>query len=504
MILNLSDMKKKNKKELNVFQGKNSMIDYLNPKFHLTPLVELPKNLNPFYEDGVRIYAKLLNTLPLTNVKSIPAFNMLKEMDREGKLKNVHTIIENSSGNTVISLAVIGRLLGIPKTKAFVSHEVPFGKLQMLQLFGVEPLVNKEPICPDPADKTSGIYKAKKWGKRKGWINPGQYENKDNPAGHKKITGPQIYKQMDGDIQLFCAGLGTTGTMVGTAQYLKEKIKKIKTIGVIRTPNNPVPGVRTRGLLKMIAFNWENYVDFIEEVGTKDSFLQSLQMIRHGLVVGPSSGLALAGLLNFLKKQKENNDLKKFANKNGVINAVFICCDSPFPYFKEYFEYLDESYFPKIKNFDLLIDKNDQSKKIVNKNIERYEIEPEQALSYFYKENREEIEKKLANGLSHFVKDNHIVFDIRSKDQFDHFHLPDSIHVSYDDCVYHTKDIIKKYKLNKKKVLVVCNLGVSSKTVANIFRKEKVEAFSLKGGITEWSNLNLPRWKPAACFKNKS
>ena len=154
---------------LNVFKGDNAILDYLNPESQVfTPLVELPKKLNPFYEDSVRIYAKLLNTLPLTNVKSIPAFNMLKEMEHKGKLKNIHTIIENSSGNTVLSLAVIGRLLGIPNTKAFVSYEVPFGKLQMLQLFGVEPLVNKEPICPDPADKTSGIYKAKKMGKKKG------------------------------------------------------------------------------------------------------------------------------------------------------------------------------------------------------------------------------------------------------------------------------------------------------------------------------------------------
>jgi cysteine synthase A len=496
-------MTKKNEKELNVFKGKNSLIDYLNPKFHLTPLVELPKNLNPFYEDGVRIYAKLLNTLPLTNIKSIPAFNMLKEMDRESKLKNVHTIIENSSGNTVLSLAVIGRLLGIPKTKAFVSHEVLFGKLQMLQLFGVEPLVNKEPICPDPADKTSGIYKAKKWGKRRGWINPGQYENTDNPAGHKKITGPQIYKQMEGDIQLFCAGLGTTGTMVGTGGYLKEKNKNIKTIGVIRTPNNPVPGVRTRGLLKMIAFNWKDYVDFVEEVGTKDSFLQSLQMIRHGIVVGPSSGFALAGLLNFLKKQKKNNALKKFANEKGIVNAVFICCDSPFPYLKDYFRYLDKSNFPKIDNFEILIDKPNQDNKSLEEDIEGYEMEPQEALNLFYNYDKEDIENRLIKGEKKFLKKHSIILDIRSKDEFDHFRLPGSVHVDYISCISHTKKIIKKNKLEKRKVLVVCNLGLRSNTIANMLRKEKIEAFSLKGGITEWSNLNLPRWKPDLCFKNK-
>lgn len=87
-----------NKTSLNVFSGDNAILDYLNPESQIfTPLVELPKILNPFYGDGVRIYAKLLNTLPLTNVKSIPAFNMLQEMSRKGELDNIHTIIENSS-----------------------------------------------------------------------------------------------------------------------------------------------------------------------------------------------------------------------------------------------------------------------------------------------------------------------------------------------------------------------------------------------------------------------
>lgn len=494
-----------NQTNLNVFKGDNAILDYLNPKSQVfTPLVELPKNLNPFYEDGVRIYAKLLNTLPLTNVKSIPAFNMLKEMEHKGELKNIHTIIENSSGNTVLSLAVIGRLLGIPNTKAFVSYEVLFGKLQMLQLFGVEPLVNKEPICPDPADKTSGIYKAKKWGKRKGWINPGQYENTDNPDGHKKTTGPQIYEQLNEDVQFFCAGLGTTGTMVGTAGYLKEKDKRIKTLGVIRTPNNPVPGVRTRGLLKMIAFNWKNYVDFVEEVGTKDSFLQSLQMIRHGIVVGPSSGFALAGLLNFLKKQKENNTLKTLANENDIINAVFICCDSPFPYLKDYFQYLDKSNFPEIDNYEILIDKpNQNNKSSADIDVEGYEVVPQDALTLFYNHVKEDIEKRLIKGEERFVKEHSMVLDVRSKDEFDHFQLPESVHIDYVSCISHIKNIIKKNKLEKRRVLVVCNLGLKSNTVTNLLRKEKIEAFSLKGGITEWSNLDLPRWKPGVCLKNK-
>lgn len=493
------------KKPLNVFKGENSILDYLNPESEIfTPLVELPRNLNPFYDDGVRIYAKLLNTLPLTNVKSIPAYNILQEMNRKGELENKHTIIENSSGNTVLSLAVIGRLLGIKSTKAFVSNEVLFGKLQMLQLFGVEPLINKEPICPDPADITSGIYKANKMGKKTGWINPGQYENINNPNGHKKTTGPQIFEQLNGDMQLFCAGLGTTGTMVGTAEYLKEKSQNIKTLGVIRTPNNPIPGVRTRGLLKMIAFNWKNYVDFIEEVGTKDSFLQSLNMIRHGVVVGPSSGFALAGLLNFLKKQKENDNLKSLANNNGIINTVFICCDSPFPYLKDYFQYLDKSNFPDIKNYELLLDKPERENALSSrKNVEGYEIEPLQALSLFYTDDADTIQNKLRKGEEEYINENTCIIDVRSKDEYDHFHLPESTYIDYEECISNTIKVISKYNLINKKVLVVCNLGLNSNNITNILRKEKIEAFSLKGGITEWSHINLPRWKPGVCLKNK-
>jgi cysteine synthase A len=105
----------------------------LNPQNIISPIVELPPKMNPYYQDGVRIFAKLLHTLPLNNVKSIPAFTMLYDTERD--LTNVHTLIENSSGNTVLSLAVIAKLFGIETTKAFVSNEITIGKLKLLRLF---------------------------------------------------------------------------------------------------------------------------------------------------------------------------------------------------------------------------------------------------------------------------------------------------------------------------------------------------------------------------------
>lgn len=295
-----------------------------------------------------------MNTLPLNNVKSLPALNILVEAKNKGDLDNINVVIENSSGNTVFSLAIIARLLGIPTTKAIVSHEVSLGKLKVLRLFGTEVIVNQEPICPDPSDKNSGIYKAKQWAKEYGWFNPGQYDNHDNPKAHEKWTGKQIWEQTKGQISVFCAGLGTTGTMTGAGKFLKSKNSKIKNIGVVRSPNNPVPGPRTRNLLNQIAFNWESIVDFIEEIGTTDSFKTSMDLCRYGLLVGPSSGFALKGLLNFLSKFKEKNKLDELKNDNNEIICVFIACDTPFPYIDEYFDYLDETNFPPIENENLL------------------------------------------------------------------------------------------------------------------------------------------------------
>jgi len=142
----------------NVFTGEDSLKQFLNPGQHITPLVELPAFLNPFLVDGVHIFLKMQNFLPLANVKSISARGMLNQVQNISQYKG---LVENSSGNTAFSLAVLGRLFGIETMKARVSNEVTEGKLKLLQLFGVQSCINKEQICPNPKDPESGIQKAK-------------------------------------------------------------------------------------------------------------------------------------------------------------------------------------------------------------------------------------------------------------------------------------------------------------------------------------------------------
>jgi len=491
------DMKKPN---LNTFQGENAIKDFLNPdKNPLIPLVELPEHCNPFAKDGVRIFAKLMNMLPLANVKSLPALNMLLEADETNKLKNVHTLIENSSGNTVLSLAIIARLFGIENTKAIVSHEVTWGKLQLLRLFGTEIIVKEEPICPDPNDKESGICEARQRGKEKGWFNPGQYDSEANPQAHYKWTAPQIWKQTEGKISVFCSGVGTTGTILGVGSYLKEKSKKITIVGVARSPNNPVPGVRTPNLLREIAFDWQKVTDHMEEIGTKESFEESLKLCRAGLMVGPSSGFALAGLISFLSKQKDIDNLDSLKNRRSEIIVVFVCPDSPLPYLNEYFEYLDESNFPMIENEQLLINKPERNKesKTPPQIFTGIEITAEDAYKTLY----DYPEKKLWNLVNRkkevLVSNGVKLLDVRTTEEYQHAHLPCSENIDHTKVLEKISSFINQWR--GKKVIAICRSGRRSALVAEALQKSGIEAVSVQGGMIEWSRLNLPRWRPEIC-----
>lgn len=343
----------------NVFEGPDALKDFLNPGNHPNlPLVELPDDLNPFAAENVRIFAKLMGMSPLGNVKAVPAFNMISEMYRKGELEGVKRIVENSSGNTVFSMALVARQFGVDKTQSYVPSEISWNKLLMLLFFGIEPIVNVEPQNPSNSDPASGVFKAKVDGQAADAVNPGQYHNEDNPAAHEKWTGPQIWEQTNGRIDIFCAGLGTTGTLIGNSRFLKNKNPLIRVVGVMRAPDQYVPGVRTEKLLNLVEFDWREHVDTIERIETARAYLLSMQLSRHGIVAGPSSGLALAGLIQHLNALKENDGLDSFrTSKDGDVVCVFPCPDGPMPYIDEYFKYVDASHFPPIQNEDVLTNK---------------------------------------------------------------------------------------------------------------------------------------------------
>ena len=238
------------------------------------------------------------------------------------------------------------------------------------------------------------------------------------------------------------------------------------------------------------------------EIGTKESFEYSLLLCRAGLMAGPSSGFALAGLIDFIRGEKESGRLHDLKNKSGEVIAVFICPDGPLPYLEEYFEYLDESRFPKIENEYLLMHKpdNKRKKKSVAESVNEIKAEDAYTMAYpvsqkaLWRAVNEEKEIPLDAGV--------LIVDVRTDQEFEHFHLPGSRHIELRKLSRCLPSLQKEAK--KKKVLFVCKTGNRSGIATQLARSKKIDALNLAGGMTEWSRLGLPRVRPKICIDNSA
>ncbi|NCB49246.1 MAG: pyridoxal-phosphate dependent enzyme [Alphaproteobacteria bacterium] len=466
----------------NVFKGKEGIASFLNPENHITPLVELNEKLNPFLKDKIHIFIKMQTFLPLMNVKSASAYGMISKSPKKDKVK----LVESSSGNMAFSLSILSSFFGFEKMRAIISSEASIGKMQMLLLSGAEVLVNEEPVCPNPHDTTSGINLAKKMGKRD-WMNLNQYANPNNPAAHYEMTGTQIYTQLEGNIQVFCSSLGTTGSMNGISKKLKEKDDKIMCVGVVRKPNNPVPGPRTLGLLKMIDFDWEAACDDIVACSSKQAYQKSMELCRQGLLAGPSSGLNLYGLLTYLKRMKVSEKLEALRNEKGEINCVFLGCDLPFLYLDEYFKTLPRKMFPRILHEEKLrtpLQFAPQKKTKVSLTARRM-------LKEVFGKTALQLWKKVEQKEALLINKETLLIDTRSPNQFHCGRIPNSINLEERDILSNEKEYLSKWEA--KKVIFICQYGELSFHLAKMFSAQGIKAFSLEEGFAKWSELDFPR-----------
>lgn len=276
------------------------------------------------------------------------ALNLLGSDVVPGKTR---TIIEYSSGSTVISMSMIARVYhGIDDVRAYLSNKTSDAKLKLMQFFGLDITLFGGPSQPEPLDERGGIQNARRMAAESDEIiNPNQYENDNNWKSHIRWTGPQILRQLP-NINVICAGMGTSGTMTGLGTYFKQVKPSVLRLGVCTAPGDRVPGPRSFALLRPVEFPWESSVDSIEEVGSIDSYTLSLQMCREGLACGPSSGFNLKGLFQHIEKCKANGTLSQLAGHDGLVNCVFLCCDLPYQYIQEYFDKLGPEMFHPIHN----------------------------------------------------------------------------------------------------------------------------------------------------------
>ncbi|CAG8908556.1 unnamed protein product [Penicillium egyptiacum] len=487
-----SSEKMTNINERNVYFGTDSLKKYFDPDCQPPlPLVELPPHLNPYRQDGVRIYAKMMTMHPANNVKAMPALNMLESSVMPGKTDR---IIEYSSGSTVISMSMVARVKhGVNDTRAFLSNKTSDAKLKLMQFFGLDITLFGGPSQPEPLDERGGIQNARRMAlESETIVNPNQYENNNNWKSHIRWTGPQIFKQLP-EINVLCAGMGTSGTMTGLGTYFKDVKPSVYRLGVCTAPGDRVPGPRSYALMRPVEFPWKAAVDTIEEVGSAESYTLSLNLCREGLVCGPSSGFNLQGLFQTLAKRKAAGTLSELAGPDGITHCVFLCCDLPYQYIDEYFQKLGEQQFHPIRNEHL--------KKVdLHRYDESWERDALEVLPQFYGSPRSLAQSPLSEIV---LKPQNRVLDLRQQDDFHAWHLPGSTNLPLSSIGPHSpspfsdpsvletqwlelekifKDDVLVSDLGRHHVLVVCYDGDSARVATSVLRAKGLEADSVRGG----------------------
>ncbi|NLP57403.1 cysteine synthase CysM [Lutibacter sp. B1] len=251
-----------------------------------TPLVKA-KNL--VTKKNVSLFFKLEGNNPGGSVKDRAAYNMIKSAIDRNEVKKGDYLIEATSGNTGIALAMIAQQFGI-NIELVMPENSTKERVQTMEAYGA-----KVTLTPANIGIEGSREYAEKQVLEKGYIGLNQFSNDDNWKAHYKTTGPEIWRDTEGEITHFVSAMGTTGTIMGTSTFLKEKNKNIQIIGAQPTDNSKIPGIRKwpKEFLPKI-FN-PNKVDAVIEVSETDAREMTKKLAKEeGIFAGMSAGGAVA------------------------------------------------------------------------------------------------------------------------------------------------------------------------------------------------------------------
>ena len=280
-----------------------------------TPLIKLSRIGRDL---PVPLYAKLEFMNPGGSVKDRVGANIIEQAEKRGELKPGGTIVEATSGNTGVGLAIAAALKGY-KTIFVMPDKMSNEKILLLRAYGAKVIITPTAVAPE--DPRSYYEVAKKFARETpNAILANQYHNPDNPLTHEMTTGPELWEQTQGGVTDVIIGMGTGGTISGVGRYLKSKNPEIKIVGVdiegsilteIWQSGGKIPEGAYPKTYKVEGIGEDflpsatdlSVVDWIERAGDRESFLLARQLVRQeGIFAGGSSGSALAGAIKYCRK----------------------------------------------------------------------------------------------------------------------------------------------------------------------------------------------------------
>lgn len=288
-----------------------------------TPLVRINKL---FPDCPAQIFAKVETFNPGQSIKDRMAMKMVEDAEKSGKLKPGGTIIECTSGNTGMGLALIAAVRGY-KCIFTTNDKQSKSKIDMLKALGAEVIICPTAVAPDDPDSYYSVArKLSEETPNSYWFN--QYDNLSNRLGHYESTGPELWRQTDGKITDLVVGVGTGGTISGTSKYLKEQNAKIKSYGIDtygsvfkkyhetgKFDESEIYPYITEGIGEDILPENVDFdlIDHFEKVTDKDGALWARKLAREeGLLMGYSAGSAMAGV----------HQLQERFNKDSIVVVI--------------------------------------------------------------------------------------------------------------------------------------------------------------------------------------
>lgn len=437
----------------------DTILGLLSSEENPTPLVRLNK-VTPF--EHTQVYAKLEWYNPFGAVKDRIAANLIRDAEDRGELGPGKQLVEATSGNTGLGLAMIGNVKGY-LLETPLSAAIPLEKRTVLRFFGTHVVELDDSLCPAPGAPEGAIAKAREVANtRDEVVLLDQYSNEANPDSHYRTTGPEIWRQLGGRITHFVAGLGTCGTITGTGRFLKEQ-GDVKVLGVAPEEGHDIPGVRSYRQLQQTTLYQPDEYDQEIEVSNRDAYDMCLRLNREeSIIAGPSSGMALVGALRMV------------ADEPGNI-VVVIFPDNVFKYASSVLRHFpDLAPAAKPDADDAVPSKNDQFVAEMMENLKNpYDSVRATALE-------EQLQDETAKPL---------VIDIRSPDMFAEAHVPGAVNIPQDDLPGRANELPED---RDAAIVMVCNIGKFSKqTMLYLKSMGYRNVRSMKGGLNEWVRKGL-------------